>query len=391
MFKITFLISLTLISVFVVFPQGKTYLEEWGLKGKIRQINSYDIYYPADSENKTLPERKLTNIDILNRQGNLSVRYSFSGYGSGCYYTKTVYNYDQFNRKREIRVVETEKSDSFCVSDPHAFFQKPPAYFDVKVTLKERKTFTYNRQGKLLKESTFNKSDVLVQENEYQYNRLGMLTRSIIIQTENRISGATPGFIKEMDFQNKYENNGKKVTSYRYEDGKPIYREVHFYDSKRRIVSGELFRLEADDKNRIHREFLGSRTKSYFEGDLEIFDWTMCDKNGVAYSKLYILSKNDNEVMRLGYTLDPKRSAERLSHYRFDPTRSVEENSLLKKLLKYDHLVDKLDWIPTEQETRFYTFDKAGNIIRTTIVQQENPHESEKSKSEYEREIIYFQ
>lgn len=381
MIKTALLIFLTLVSVVAVFPQNITDLENWWLKGKVRQINSYDIYSSENPKNNDLQTRKLRNIDIFNRQGNLDFQYAFGGNGSECYYTETIYSYDQLNRKKEVRVVESGKSDSFCVKEPSAFIQRAPAYSDLKPNLKKRKTFTYNRLGKLFKQLIYNSSNVLVEEIRYQYNRLGMRTRLTIAQTGN----------KKKESRTKWESNGRRSTSYLFEDDKLISREELFYDSERRLVRAEMFRLKTDGKNRILREIPGDSTKSYFEGDVEILDWTMRDENGLFNSKLFILRKNDNEVLRFSYTLDPKRSGEKLSHYRSDSALSAEENDLLKKLLKYDELVDKPDWIPTEREIKSYKFDQAGNFIRTIMVLQDNPQKAQKSKSEYEREIFYFQ
>src|SRR4051794_35656991 len=100
MLKIFLLLPLFVILNFAVFAQEKTDLRERDMKGKVHQINNYDVYQPSRSDELNSTEKRLSSSAVFNRSGNLRAEFDFFGNGAACYYRKKIYSYDRKNRKK---------------------------------------------------------------------------------------------------------------------------------------------------------------------------------------------------------------------------------------------------------------------------------------------------
>lgn len=379
-----------------VFSQENRDLREWGVKGKVRRINDYYIY---SNPGLNSTKRSLSYISIFNRRGNLRVQLEIVRGGTECYYKKTVYLYDRKNRRKAIALYKSENNRVFCEDIPSLEQEAQSKISDSgKISLIENKTFEYDRKERLVRETVFDKTRTIVQENKYEYNTRGENTRYTIIQKNNRISGASSTFVKKMDSRIVYQENGMIKETCRYEDEKLLYKDIDYMDKQKRLFKEEQYKLETDSQNRVIKETLGSFSKSYYQENNEVLDWTIYDDAGKLSSQLYILSENGNELMRLEYTPrdaykgENRTGSQKLTHYQFDSAAAVrpEINRRLKYLLKFDKCVESPDWIATRFEARFYKFDAAGNKIQSLFMQQDSPAKEEKSESIYERELTYY-
>lgn len=377
------------------FSQKKTDLLNWGVKGKVHQINYYQGYDEPQADRGNSPVGELSAISVLNRKGNLSVQFEFWAAGPDCFYKQTVYFYDRKNRKKEKLLFESEKNTALCALRPPLFKENQNDYFDVKTSLIEKTTFDYDRKGRLLRETVYDQNQAMVQENKYEYNARGENTRFTIKQKQNRITGASREPVKTIDFRMSYRDNGKTKETFRYEDGKPIYKGVHYLDKRGRTLGNKQYKLETDPQLKIIRETLVSFSKTYYDGAYDVLDWTIYDNSGKLATRLYILSENDDELVRVEYThrqalTDPiPFGSEKLTHYGFDWADEPEINQRLKYLVKFDQSVESSDWIPQEFEARLYKFDARGNIVQTSTIQKNNPAENSRLTVR-KKDIIYF-
>lgn len=395
MIRIPQLAFLILILNFIVFSQKKTDLQEWDLNGKVRQVNSYEVYNFLKSAQPNSTVRILSNIHVFNRKGNLRFRFEFSGNGKDCSYKKTVYSYDQKNRKKSISLYQSEKGESLCIKTPLIFAENQPENLGGRLSFVEEKTYQYDRKGRISNETVFDAEHKIVQKDNYEYNQLGQNTRYTITQQTNRISGVTDVPVKTIDFHMSYRNKGKTKETYRFDDNKPIHREIEHLDKRQRILKTDFYVFETDIQNNIVKKRLGSTSKSYYNKNKEIFDWTIYDKNGDLETQLYILSENDNELLRLEYNHRNKlenvnqNAEERLTHYRFDSAES-DVNQRLKYLLRFDRFVESPYWIPTSFDNNFYKFDSYLNITRRIAKHQNTLRKEDKYETIYETEYIYY-
>jgi len=389
-------IFLILILNLVVFSQKKSDLQERSIKGKVHQINYYDVYSHPNFSEVNSTERYLSSIDVFNQAGNLRVQFEFLGSGKEFYYNKTVYSYDQKGREKSAVLYRSDKSETSYVTTPPLFEENRPENIAGKIFFVEEKTYEYDRKGRISREVVIDKEGMIVQENKYEYNRQGENTRYTIAQQKNRISGSSNLPVKTLDLHMSYRDKGKIKETYRYEDEKLIYKVIGYTDEQKRAIKEEQYNLETDAQNNITKETPSSLSKTYYEGDKEILDWIIYDKSGNLRTRLYILSKNENELIRLEYTrrsaLEETNqiSAERLTHYRFDHARA-EINQQLKYILKFDQSVESPDWFPARFETQFYKFDARGNIIQSVTLQQDSPTKENKNESIREQDLIYYQ
>jgi hypothetical protein len=395
MSRIPQLAFLILILNFIVFSQKKTDLQEADLNGKVRQVNSYEVYNFPQSAHPNSTIRPLLRTIVFNRKGNLYFIFEFSGNGKDCSYKKTIYTYDQKDRKKSVAIYQSEKGESLCIKTPLIFAENQPENLGGRLSFVEEKICQYDRKGRISNETVFDAEHKIVQQDNYEYNQLGQNTRHIITQQTNRISGVTDVPVKTIDFHISYRNKGKTRETYRFDDNKPIHREIEHLDKHQRILKTDFYVFETDIQNNVVKKRLGSTSKSYYNRNKEIFDWTIYDKNGDLETQLYILNENDRELLRLEYNHRNKlenvnqNAAERLTHYLFDHAES-DLNQRLKYLLRFDQYVENPDWIPTRFDKNFYKFDSHGNITRCIAHHQNTFRKEDKYETIYETEYIYY-
>jgi hypothetical protein len=395
MLKIFRLITLIFIFSLTVFSQNKNDLQKSNLRKKVHQVNYYDVYQSPKSNQPNSTERSLSGTAVFNRKGNLRVRFEFSRNGKDCSYKKTVYSYDEKTRKKSAALYESDTGENICPNTPPLFQENKAENLDGRISFVEKTIYEYEPTGKISREIVFDRDNRIVQQNNYTYNRRGEQVRYTITQQKNRISGSSGRFVKTLDFRMFYRDNGKTKETYRYEDGKLIQRDIDYTDKQKRSLRGELYKLEADAQNNIVREIIGFRTKSFYDGNKELFSWTIYNQNRDLETQLYILSENDNELMRLEYNHrnqvneTNQNGAEKLTHYQFENVRP-EIVRQLKYILKFDECVESPDWIPARFETRSYKFDTNGNITRYSSQKRETPSKELKDELVREQDLIYY-
>lgn len=112
-------------------------------------------------------------------------------------------------------------------------------------------------------------------------------------------------------------------------------------------------------------------------------------------TQLYILSENDEELMRPEYNYQNRanktnrNSAERLTHYQFENVRP-EIVQRLKYILKFDECVENPNWIPARFENKFYKFDANGNVVQYSSQKRDAPSEKIKNDLKREKDITYY-
>jgi hypothetical protein len=380
----------------VVFPQKENDLDKWGVKKKVRQINDYNSYDLPASGPQNPPARSLSYITVFNRNGNLSRQFEFFNSGAECFYRKTVFSYDRKKRKKETARYESEKDAAFCVAAPPLLKKTETEPFERKSSLIEKTRYAYDPDGRLIRETIFDRNQNVVQENSYEYNRRGENTRYTINQQVNRISGASGTPVKTIDFRMSYDDVEKTQRTDRYEDGRLIYKIFYYKDKKGRPVKEEQYRIETDAENNIIRETLSSLSKSVYDGSKEIFDWSIYDNSGKLSQQLYLLSEDDNELMRLEYspraavTVPSAGGSERSTHYLFDSADDPEINRRLRYLVKFDRTLEDPNWMPSDFEAKFYKFDARGNIIQTSTLRRERTAPENSRITVSQRDFIYY-
>ena len=388
---------LTIILAFspIVFSQSKKDLKERNLRSKVHQINYYDVYQNSELNSPNSVEKRLSAIDVFNRKGNLRVRFGFSRNGKDCFYKKNIYSYDAKNRKQTEILFQSETGENICPGNPPVFQENEAENLAGELSFIDKTIYEYEDTGKISRKIVYDLDNKTVQQDNYAYNRRGENIRYTVTQEKNRISGASSGFVRTIDFRMFSRDKGKIKETFRYEDGKPIQREIYYNDKKKRAVSGELYKLESDAQNNIVREIIGFRTNTFYQGNKELLVWTIYDQNGDLQTQLYILSENDNELMRLEYNYRNRakdtnqNDAERITHYQFENI-SLETINQLKYLLKFDECVENPNWLPGRFETRSYKFDVFGNLVRYVFQERDKLSKAIKDKSIYEQEIIYY-
>lgn len=395
MLKVFRLIILIFVFSLIVFPQSRKDLREWNLRAKVHQINYYDVYQNLQSNLPNSTERSLSGIDVFNRNGNLRVQFEFSRNGKDCSYKKRLYSYNTKNRKISVELYQSDTGENICPNIPPVFRENKAENLDGKISFVEETIYEYKWMDKITREIVFDRDNKIVQQNNYTYNRRGENTGFTITQQKNRISGSSDKFIKTLDFRMFYPDNGKTQETYRYEDGRLIRKEIYYKDSQKRIVREEDFNLYTDARNNIIKEIIGSRSKSFYDGNEELLSWTIYDREGDLQTQLYILSENDEELMRLEYNYqslanetNPNR-AERLTHYQFENVRP-EIVQRLKYILKFDECVENPDWIPARFDNNSYKFDSNGNIIQYSSQKRDAPSEKIKDELNREKDITYY-
>lgn len=383
------------------FSQIKKDLEERDLHSKVHQINYYDVYQSSTSESPNSVKRSLSAIDVFNQKGNLRVQFGFSRNGKDCSYKKTVYSYDAKNRKQTATLFQSETGENVCPRQPPVFQKNEAENLDGKLSFVEKTIYEYEYMGKITRETVYDRENKIVQQNNYAYDRGGENILFSLTQETNRMSGSSSNFVKRMETRIFMRDKGKIRETYSFEDARPIRRGIDYIDKNKRQSGSEGYKLVPDAQNNITKEIIFARTKTFYDGDKELFSWTIYDQNGKLKTQLYILSKNDNELMRLEYNyrnqekeVNPNKSAllnnpGSSSHYQFENISS-ETISQLKYILKFDECVDNPNWIPARFETRTYKFDNFGNIVQYKFQEREKPSKTIKDTAVYEKEIIYY-
>lgn len=394
MSKILPLSIVILFFVSITFSQSRRDLKQRDLRSEVRQINYYDVYRNSNSDSPNSVERWLSAIDVFNRKGNLRVQFGFSYNGKNCLYKKTVYSYDAKNRRTTEMIFQSETGENICPDKPPVFREDEAEELGGKLSLVEKKIYEYGYMGKIIRETIYDNEDKIVQQNSFAYNARGENIRFTITQQKHRISGSSSGFVKTIDFRMFSSDKGKTKETFRYEDGKPVQREIYHKDEKGRTLTSELYRLESDSQNNVVKEIIGFRTKSFYDNEKELLSWTLYDQNGELQTQLYILSENDNELMRLTYNhrkqaKEADQNDEKTTPYQFENI-SPEIIGRLKYVLKFDEFVENPDWIPARLETRAYKFDASGNVVQYTFQEREKLSKIIKDGSTYEREITYY-
>lgn len=395
MVKIFYLLIVILFSNSIAFSQIKRDLRERDLRSEVHQVNYYDIYKNPNSDPPNAVERGLSAIEVFNRKGNLRVKFEFMRTGKGCFYKKEVYSYDAKDRRKTVMLFQSETGDNICFEKPPVFRENESEELGGKLSFIEKTIYEYGFMGKIFKETTYDAEDKIVQQNSYAYNSRGENIRFVITQQKNRISGSSSNFVKTIDSRISSSDKGKSGETYRYEDGKPIQKEIYRKDEKGRTLTDELYRLEYDAQNNIVKEIIGYRAKTFYDGNKELLSWTIYDQNGDLKLQLYVLRENNNEVMRLMY--NHRKQVKALSQneakgttpYQFENI-GAETIGQLKYVLKFDERVDDPDWIPARLETRAYKFDAAGNMIQYKFQEREKLSKKIKDGSIYELDIAYY-
>lgn len=383
------LILLTLLISPVVFSQIRKDLDDNNLRSNVHQINYYDVYYKPD-----FGEKYLTAIAVYNRNGNLRVNFEFSRQGKNCFYKKTVYSYDTKNRRKTQMLYQSETGENICPRVPPIFQENEVENLAGTPSLIEQTNYEYQDKDRISRDITFDQEGRIILQNNYAYNRRGENVRITTTQQKHRFASLRGNFVKTMEFRMSYRNKGRVFESSRYEDGKPVQREIDYRDKKGRSISSELYRLKSDNRNALVGETINFRTKTLYDGDRSLFSWTIYDDTGKLNSQMYVLREDHNELARLNYRrrhqrIEGSTENERSNPYLFERL-SPEVVEQLKLILKIDECVEDPNWIPDELETRAYKFDGSKNIIQYKFQEREKTSHLITDNSIHEQDITYY-
>lgn len=376
----------------IAFSQEKNDWQRWRLRGKVHQVNVYNGYIHPKSDPKNSTIRSILAIHVFNRKGNLRVQFVFSSNEKHCSYKKTVYSYNQKDRKKSAAIYDSEDDVSLCKTAVPVFAQNQTENLGGSLSFVGETISEYDEKYRILKETFFDAAHKIVQEDNYEYNRQGQNTKYATTQLTNRSYGVSGLPVKTTDFRVSYRGKGKTIESYRYDDGKPSWKSISYEDQKKRSVGEESYKLEVDAQNNIIKEKLVFNGKHYYDGNKDVFSSTSYAENGDLVSQSYVLSENENELLRLHYEYRDKRkntnqnAAEKISYYQFSDAEP-ELKQRLKYLIKFDQCVENHDWIPASFVNVFYKFDARGNTTTSTYGQR---NRNDKVGMIYDREYIYY-
>ena len=296
------------LSCTVAQAKGKTDWEEDGLKGKVKEVRTYNVKENAGALEKSFIRRKIK----YDKNGNRLVEEHYNEYDEkdGELSSRLVYKY-----KRKKNYIERLEYDNYKKLIEKTLYDKnrikiEDEDFIYGVNYCWRTVNKYDQNGKIIEEIHF-VNDSLLEKTIYRYDDKGNLT-------EEKHSDS-PTRWENRKFINKYDENGNLVEIEEYNfAGKLSYSTVYKYNDKKKCVEETIF--DSDKKMCSHL------TNKYNDQGKKIESIHTVSNNELMQRDVYIIDDKGKTSVSLRY--DPDGELGRIAVSKFDNAGNAIETNI---------------------------------------------------------------
>ncbi len=273
---------------------GKTELDRRGRKTKVKSVENFEVAYWGPDSDRRHGTRNLRGLSLYNRSGDLIVQWSLTNDSNGSYYEKHLYSYDRFHRKQTASIFRSSRTarDQFFSSarttGDHVIVLPVLAE-----TLTAQTRFEYDVNGRLVCETSHDRTGRLIDRRILEYDSAGNNIRFAIVRA---------GGSFEMEALTVHHDQGRKVETTYIRPGNDLQRTIRYIDIRGRTTSEELFVLKQISPALIKFTLTSRLSYTYVDNAVSNAEWRFFKPDGEPHSKIIMVHHAGMEISRDEYS-----------------------------------------------------------------------------------------